>query len=103
MRSNHKGPPQDLRPVAKKTRLFLVPCLKKMKKIFLINSGDSVALQKGQISVIARLEKNHRKPVLIASTATDPASSPVTVSRKKNDGRMANVLCPQAVKNMMKK
>ena len=30
-----------------------VPCLEKTKKDFLLNSGDSVAFQKGQISVVA--------------------------------------------------
>ena len=98
MRSNRKGLPQDLWPAAKKDKGKNVPCLEKTKKDFLINSGDSVVFQKGQISVIAWLEKKRRKPVLIASTTTDPASPPVTVSRKQNDGRMADVPCPQAVK-----
>ena len=103
MQSNCKGLPQDLRPVAKKDKGKNVLCLEKTKKDFLINSGDSVALQKGQISVIAWLEKKHRKPVLIASTATDPASLPVTVSRKQNDGRITDVPCPQAVKKYIEK
>ena len=86
----------------KKTRAKMC-CASKGQKQTLINSGDSVAFQKGQISVIAWLEKKHRKPVLIASATTDPASPPVTVSRKQNSGRIACVPCPQAVKNITKK
>ena len=103
MRSNRKGLPQDLRPAAKKDKGKNVPCLEKTKKDFLIKSRDSVTFQKGQISVVAWLEKKHRKPVLIASTTTDPASPPVTVSRKQNNGRMADVPCPQAVKKYNEK
>ena len=69
----------------------------------MINSGDSVAFQKGQISVVAWLEKKRRKTVLNASTTTDSTSAPVTASRKQNDGRMADVPCPQTVKQYNEK
>ena len=77
-------------------------CLHK-KKDFLKKSGDSVTFQKRAISCVAWLEKKRRKPVLIASTITDPKRPPVTVSRKQNNGIVNDVPCPQSVKEYNEK
>ena len=57
-----------------------------------------MTFQKGAISCVAWLEKKGRKPVLIASTTTDPMRPPVTITRKQNNDVMNDVPCPQSVK-----
>ena len=99
MRINRKGLPQDLRPATKsKKGEENAPCFAKTKKEHLKKSGDTVMFQKGQVSVVAWMEKKGRKPVVIASTTTSPTSPPVTVSRRKNDGTTTDVPCPRSVK-----
>ena len=99
MRINQKGLPQELQPATKdKKRKENAPCFAKTKKEHLKKSGHTVTFQKGQVSVVAWMEKKGRKPVVIASTTTSPTSSPVTVSRRKNDGTAMDVPCPRSVK-----
>ena len=99
MRINRKGLPQELRPATKRKKCEEnAPCFAKTRKEHLKKSGDTVTLQKGQVSVVAWIEKKGGKPVVIASTTTSPTSPPVTVSRRKNDGTALDVPCPRSVK-----
>ena len=99
MRINRKGLPQELQPATKgKIGEENAPCFAKTKKEHLKKSGDTVMFQKGQVSVVAWMEKKGRKPVVIASTPTSSTSPPVMVSRGKNDGTALDVPCPRSVK-----
>ena len=88
MRIDRKGLPQELRPATKGKKGEENSCFTKAKKEHLKKSRDTVMLRKGQVSVVAWIEKKGRKPVVIASTTTyptrGPTSPPVTVSRRKH-------------------
>ena len=90
--------PEDLRPAPKLKKEKNAPCFANTKKDFLKKSGDSVTFQKGAIFCVAWLEKKGCKPVLIASTMTDPTRPPFTVSQKQNISAVNDVPCPQSVK-----
>ena len=77
MRINQKGLPQELQPAIKdKKGKENALCFAKTKKEHLKKSGHTVMFQKGQVSVVAWIEKKGRKVVVIASTTISPTFHP---------------------------
>ena len=96
IKSNRAGLPSEPRP---KTKNNARVNLQKTLKEGLKESGNSVVFQKGPVTALAWLEKKSRKPVLIASSNSNPLEPQAFVNRRQKNGDVREVHCPRPVKS----